>query len=289
MNWGSRAKVNGTICYAFNLYYIEVSDLKYLPSDKDKFEKYQKLNTYQILSSIGCPVLKSVLIEENDILNPIVITDISRYFDSEYCTVRYQYTKANSKPVRGGNRVVLNDALINYKVPDTMLWLLEPVNRLTNIYGINLFFNRHDETLLIECVGRGFDTSNLNRGDMNPHQSIFFQLPLEHGCYSEWWKFAKFEFISELEFKKCKDVRLRKLHNLGLDADESIFDFSYKPLSMYWIERLMKYSIKLYDRFIDEKEFVVSCSILENHKIVFWDIATPKGKIEIFMGAEYVK
>lgn len=269
---------------------MEASDLKYLPSDNYKFEKYQKLNTYQILSSIGCPVLKSVLIEENDILTPSVIDDISRYLDSEYCTVRYQYIKANSKPVRGGNRVsLLYDTLISNEVPDTMLWLLEPVNRLTNIYGINLFFNRQNETLLIECVGRGFDTSNLNRGDMNPHQSILFQLPLEYDCYFEWWKFARFEFISESEFRKCKNIRLKKLHNLGLDTDESIFDSSYKPLSVYWIERLMKYSIKLYDHLVDEKEFVVSCSILENQKIVFWDIATPKGKIETFMGAEYVK
>jgi len=273
-----------------NLCYMEASDLKYLPSDNYKFEKYQKINTYQMLSSIGCPVLKSVLIEENDILTPGIIDDISRYLASEYCTVRYQYIKANSKPVRGGNRIkLLYDTLISHEIPDAMLWLLEPVNRLTNIYGINLLFNRQNETLLIECVGRGFDTSNLNRGDMNPHQSIIFQLPFKNDCYSELWKVAKFEFISESEFIKSKDIRMNKLHNLGLDTDESIFDSSYKPLSMYWIEILIKYSIKLYEYFIDEKEFVVSCSILENQKIVFWDIATPKGKIETFIGGEYVK
>jgi len=74
------------------------------------------------------------------------------------------------------------------------------------------------------------------------------------------------------------------LYGLGLNADESIFDFLYKPLPLYWIERLMKYSIKLYEHLVDEKEFVVSCSILENNEIVFWDIATPKGKIETFIG-----
>jgi len=271
--------------YPVYLRYMETSDLKFLPSDSYKFEKYEKVNTYQILWSIGCPVLKSVLIERNDILTTSIIDEISKYLDSEYCTIRYQYTKPNSKPVRGGNKVVLlYDILIDNLVPDTMFWLLEPVNRLTNIYGINLLFNRQDETLLIECVGRGFDTSNLNRGDMNPHQSILFQLPFEYGYYSEWWKFAKFKFISESEFEKCKYIRLNKLHDLGLDTSENIFDLSYKPLSMYWIERLMDYSIILYNHLINEKEFVVSCSILENHEIVFWDIATPKGKLETFLG-----
>lgn len=271
--------------------------MKYLPSDNDKFEKYQKLNTYQMLSSIGCPVLRSVLIEKNSMLTPSVIDDIAKYLASEHCTVRYQYTRPNSEPVRGGNKVSLRyDALISNEVPDTMLWLLEPVNRLTNIYGINLFFSRHDETLIMECVGRGFDTSNLNRGDMNPHQSILFQLPLEYGYYSEWWKYARFDFISKSRFEECKHIRLKKLRDLGLNADESIFDSSYKPLPLSWIEKLMKYSLKLYAHLIDETEFVVSCSILENNEIVFWDIATPKGKIQTFIGetplmteAKYVK
>ena len=276
--------------YSYMVYflYMEASGLKYLPSDKYKFREYEKLNTYQILSSIGCPVLKSVLIENNDILTPCVIDSISKYFTSKYCTIRYQYTRPNSKPVRGGNKIILlYDALIRNKVPDTLLWLLEPVNRLTNIYGINLYFNRKNETLLLECVGRGFDTSNLNRGDMNPHQSILFQLPLEYGYYSEWWKFAKFKFISKSQFEEYKCTRLKKLHDVGIKADEGIFDSFYKPLSSYWIEKIMEYSIKIYDHLVCERDFVVSCSILENNKIIFWDIATPKGKIKTFLGDEY--
>ena len=135
--------------YPVYLCCMETSDLKFLPSNSYKFDKYEKINTYQILWSIGCPVLKSVLIERNDILTTSVIDEISKYLASEYCTIRYQYTKPNSKPVRGGNKVVLlYDILIDNLVPDTMFWLLEPVNRQTNIFGINLLFNRQNETLL---------------------------------------------------------------------------------------------------------------------------------------------
>jgi hypothetical protein len=238
-----------------------------------------------MLWQIGCPVLKSVIIEKNDTLSLKSINNIAKYFGSEYCTVRYQYTKPNLKPIRGGNKIaLLYDVIIKNMIPDTMLWLLEPVDRLKNIYGINLLFNRYNESLLLECVGRGFDTSDLNRGDMNPHQSIIFQLPIEYDWYSEWWKYAKFEFIANSAYEESKYIRLRKLHNLGLMANTNIFDSTYKPLPLYFIERLMEYAIKLYDKFVDEDYFVVSCSILENNKIVFWDIATPKGKIETFLG-----
>ncbi|MDR1201346.1 MAG: hypothetical protein LBL58_06925 [Tannerellaceae bacterium] len=230
-------------------------------------------------------MLKSVIIEKNDTFSLKSINDIAKYLNSDYCTVRYQYTKPNVKPIRGGNKIaLLYNVIIGNMIPDAMLWLLEPVDRLKNIYGINLFFNRHNESLLLECVGRGFDTSELNRGYMNPHQSIIFQLPIEYGWYSEWWKYAKFEFIANSEYEKSKYIRLRNLHDLKLTADAELFDSAYKPLPLYLIEKLMGYAMKLYDNLIDEEDFVVSCSILENNKIVFWDIATPKGKIETFLG-----
>ena len=264
---------------------MEVHVLKYLPSDIYNLKEHPKVYTYQILSRIGCPVLKSVLIEESDILSPEIVDDVAMYLGSRYCTVRYQYTKPDSKPVRGGNKVaLLYDVLIDNRVPDTVLWLLEPTNRLTNIYGINLFFNRNNENLRLECVGKGFDASDLNRGDMNPHQSIDVQLPIEYGWYSEWWKYAKFEFISESRFKDCKYIRLEKLKNLGYYADGNIFDLSYKPISLNLFEHIMRYTTRIYDDLIDENDFVVSCSVLENCRIIFWDIATPKGKIKTFIG-----
>jgi len=254
-----------------------------LPSINIDLSMYQKINTYIKLFGIGCPVLKSVLLEEYDSITTQKIEEIRSYLKSAYCTLRYQYVKPSLKPIMGGNKIRLTIEDISCKIAeDALLWLIEPIDRLKNQYGINILFNRNTSTLCLECVGKGFDISDLNRGNMNPHQIISFTLPIEYGWNNEWWKYAKFEFISKPEFEASKFIRLKKLEMLGFDADESIFSDIYYPLSLSQVEIIMEYSQKIYTSFTNESEFVVSCSIDENWKYVFWDIQTPKGKREIY-------
>lgn len=256
----------------------------FLPTNESSFNEHQKLHTYLTLSLIGCPVFRSVLIEDNHLF-PKDIVDIVRYLESEYCTIRYQYTKPNSQPVRGGNKILLRfDEIKERMVPDTMLWLLEPIDRLKNNYGINIYCNRHTAKFTIECVGKGFDVSDLNRGDIAPHQIITFDIPIEYGWHNEWWKYTRFQFASDCSFNASKDVRLKKLAKLGLNANSQIFSKAYNPLSLSQIEKLMEYSKLIISSLTDENEFVVSCSIDENSKFVFWDIQTPVGKLKILGG-----
>jgi hypothetical protein len=270
--------------------------MKYLPS-RDRFHGFQKLDSYQLLNSIGCPVLRSVLIEDGDELTSDVIKNIKDYLGSECCTVRYQYKFANSSPARGGNRVkICGDTLFSKVISGTLMWLLEPTNRLTNKYGINMYFDRNKEKLLFECVGKGFDTSNINRGDMNPHQTIEFclrlqtmefYLPTDYGWNLEWWKYAKFRFASEATFEGSKSIRLDKLRLLGYDdVCESIFDQHYIPLSTSQIKRLVVHAELLYNckELRNEREFVVNCSIFEDDRLIFWDMSTPAGRANTFLG-----
>lgn len=274
--------------------------MKYLPSTSNIFVGLEKLQTYQMLNEMGCPVLKSVLIEENDVITDKDIENIKCHLNSDYCTMRYQYITPNEKPVRGGNRVKINHIEIrNSKTEGALSWLLESTNRLTNIYGLNMYFNRNIDKLIFECVGKGFDTSNINRGDMNPHQTIEFRLrspinfgwsleyrfPIELGWYAEWWKFAKFSFMSTDEYNASKKTRLRNLHLLGYkDTEISIFDKTYNPLSVSLIENLLAYAGLMYNSELlsKENEFTANCSVLEGCRFVFWDIATPNGKINVF-------
>ena len=276
--------------------------MKYLPSKNDNFGELQKLHTYQVLNLIGCPVLDSVLIEEGDKLTEQLVQNIRVHLKSEYCTMRYQYTTVCSKPVRGGSRVKVSiDEINKSRVEGALLWLLTPTNRLTNLYGINMYFDLIIGRLIFECVGRGFDTSNINRGDMSPHQRVEFRLPIEYNYYkkkgarfdefvfgwnSEWWKFAKFDFMSETEYRESMKIRLRNLYSLGYtSADERIFYKSYKPLSFFQIEKLLSYAKIMYESglFFQENEFIANCSILENNRFVFWDVITPLGKLALLV------
>jgi hypothetical protein len=155
--------------------------------------------------------------------------------------------------------------------------------------------------LIFECVGRGFDTSNINRGDLNPHQTIDFRLPVEYsnqckgrrfnefelGWNSEWWKFAKFDFMSENKYRESMEIRLQNLHSLRYTSvDERIFDTLYKRLSSFQIEKLLSYAKIMYEseQLFHENEFVANCSILENNRFIFWDIVTPLGKLAVLLG-----
>lgn len=258
----------------------------YLPSIANDLRMYQKLDTYITLFRVGCPVFKSIVIEKDDQLTLENINLIRNYLGSDYCTLRYQYIRPNFKPVRGGNKILItSDHLTRMIVPDTLLWLLEPIDRLENNYGINLFFNQRTSTLYFECVGRGFDVSDLNRGNITPHQIILYSLPIEYGWNNEWWKYAKFFITSKVQYDTSKKVRIEKLQSLGLTADYSIFDENYKPLTSSILERLMYFSEQIFSAVCHEEEFVVSCSIDKNSNPVFWDIQTPTGKINI-IGAD---
>ena len=150
----------------------------------------EKIDTYLTLSKIGCPVFKSAVIMPKENINQKLIDKLHTYFKTEQVTVRYQYFRPCHTPIQGGNRYELSlKAIYPLQTDNTLLWLLEPINRLRNDYGINLYF-QHDECT-IEIVGKGFDVSDLNRGQISPHQIIITELPIRKGLYDEWWKFLQ--------------------------------------------------------------------------------------------------
>jgi len=209
------------------------------------------------------------------------IDQIARYLGSNYCVLRYQYIKPNKNPVRGGNKVKLEYDIIAKKiVPDALLWFMEPTDRLNNLFGINMLFDRKYSRLIFECVGRGFDVSNLNRSDIHPHQIIYFDLPIEYGWNGEWWKYAKFEFASDEIYQASKVIRLRNLKELGIDASTDIFPVHYEPLPIHTIDRLLEHA-ELIFRFFRDDYFVVTSTIIGS-RFLFWDVSTPSGKIKIY-------
>ncbi len=248
----------------------------FLPND-DKHLMFQleKLDTYIILNKIGCPVFKSVVIKSDEEINLDDIEQLKQYFKTDEATVRYQYIKPCKNPIQGGNRYKLElENLRKLQNEETYLWILEPINRLKNDYGINLFFRNN--SCKIEMVGKGFDVSDLNRGQIAPHQKISTELPLRMGLYNEWWKFLKIDFCSLEQYKLSTKIRVDKLSKMGYAIDYNIFNNKYFPLPYEKLEELLKYITILYAS-IKSDDYTVSCSI-SNNKFLFWDIQTPKGK-----------
>lgn len=258
-----------------------------LPNSSYKNPKNEKITTYQFLASVNCPVFDSVLFEEKEEITNSKIEQVKDILKSDYCTIRYQYTKPSTNPVRGGNRVKLSLEELNKKIVDgTQMWLLQPIDRTQNIYGVNLYVKRDAKLFIMECVGRGFDVSDINRGDISPHESITFEYPIRDGWQNEWWKFVKVEIVNQFEFKNDKLVRLKKLDKMGVQATEEIFDHKFIPLDCALIEKLMQYTKSIDGGWKGSDEYIVSASMNNNGKFVFWDIQTPTGKKKILNNAK---
>lgn len=239
----------------------------------------EKIDTYLTLSKLGCPVFKSAVIAPDEKITSDMTAQLYNYFNTTEVTVRYQYIRPNSAPVQGGNRYPLTqEALAPLQCSDTLLWILEPINRLKNEYGINLHF--HDEHCIIEIVGKGFDVSDLNRGQISPHQSIITELPIRQGVYHEWWKFLRYSFPNKEKYEFSKHQRIQKLSNMGYSVSDDIFNVDYKPLPFELLEELLTY-VSMIHHSLKTDDYCVSCSVSDNH-FIFWDIQTPNGKKHIY-------
>lgn len=256
--------------------------MRFLPDNYYRNIANKKIMTYLFLSSCGCPVLKSVVLDKSDPLDRKQILQIQDHLGSTKCLVRYQYTRANRKPIRGGHLCPIrtNDLKKNFH-EDIILWLLEPTSRQTNLYGINIYINKLNHTMKLEIVGRGFDVSNLNRGIIHPHQIIWGSIPTNFGWNNEWWKYINNDICKDETFQKSKVVRYNELISMGLSCKFDTFDIVYNPLPYDIIEQIFFYSNKIYKEFMDSDDFVISCSVLQNSNLVFWDIQTPQDKIKI--------
>ena len=253
-----------------------------LPNNEYYSKNSEKINTYQFLANVGCPVFDSVLFDENENLTIDKLKRLKEVLKSEYCTVRYQYTKPCINPIRGGNKFLIDlDVLKSKQLVGTQMWLLQPIDRTKNIYGINIYVNRDDQSIIIECVGKGFDVSDINRGDISPHEIIYFNYPIEYGVYNEWWKYISLYLVNYDKFNQDKIIRLNKLKKFGLECNIDIFDNEYVPLDFGLIETLL-FHIKLIDEMWKiSSKYIVSISMNSDKKLVFWDIQTPTGKIKI--------
>lgn len=248
----------------------------FLPEQADFIQPgLEKIDTYLTLSQVGCPVFRSALLKSDEPINSETILGLRNYFQTEEVTVRYQYVRPSIHPIQGGNRYRLSlETITPLITADTYLWFLEPINRLKNEYGINLHFQ--SDCCHIEMVGQGFDVSDLNRGQISPHQTIITELPVRMGAYNEWWKFLKYSFATQEEYLRSIDRRITKLISMGYTVSRRIFCPQYKPLPIEKLEILLGYISRI-NSSVGQDDFCVSASISDHH-FIFWDIQTPAGK-----------
>ncbi len=255
-----------------------------LPNSKINLPSgWSKVSTYQLLYNLGCPVMKSILLTDSNALSESIINEIKDYLQSEQATLRFQYIKPNSNPIRGGSLVTLDvESLSKYISEEYILWFMTPLDRLKNKYAINIGYNKHSEQIIYEIVGQGFDASDLNRGDINPHQTIYFNPAYDRGYYNSLLYRINVEIIKYDDYSNSIIERTAKLSRMGISISEDTFCHQFTPLPFSIIEKLDKYTTNILEYFKYNENVNISLSISENYKIFFWDIQTFENKYETF-------
>lgn len=238
---------------------------------------WAKVVTYLRLWRLGCPVLNSAILTEKQDLE--YLGEVVSHLGDSVCTLRFQYTRACRSPIRGGNAVAITKTdLERFWSDDRVLWPMEPTNRLSNRYGINIAYISHEKRIVFEIVGRGFDVADINRGYITPHQIIKVNTPEDRGFYGEIWKRASVSIVSEDEYHNSASIRRANLEKMGLDVSKLQFDQSFSPITLSMLERLDRFAQPVFESYAYAYDIVMSCSILEDGRTVFWDIQTGENK-----------
>jgi hypothetical protein len=117
--------------------------------------------------------------------------------------LRHDSHRGNTRFLQGGFLVNTNDLdrwLARF-THDGICMLLDPLDPLFNGYNISCLLDT--SSALIEIVGPGFDASDLQRGQVRPHESFSFNIKSS--------KFQRHTLCTDAEYQNSISDRLRKI------------------------------------------------------------------------------
>jgi hypothetical protein len=188
--------------------------------------------------------------------------------------------------------------------------LLEPVSPYEDLYSINALFDKEDD-ILLEIVGPGFDASDLQRGDITPHQIIeLVNVRRVTAPNLGLLDIRQKHIVSNQEYRQSVLVRLEKIGKRlkGLPITQKVspdekqllikvardylkstgktlllkHEQEYNPIPLYYLRQIYGYICNLPERLSrvagTSKTFVASTSIFESGLLNFWDIFWPDRK-----------
>ena len=281
---------------------------KKIPRIFERLEGYWKFYSIALLRHFDFPTLNGILI-----FDPCkkVKHEIDKYmFKNGFSSLLIRHDKRDEKPsYPKGGYIVDKDELCSeidrYIKMNRIVLLLEPADPLNDLYSVNAYFNKNKENIILEIVGPGFDASDLQRGNISPHE-IYEINKYDLYDISNKYNFLRKKIVGEKEYKRSVEVRLRKIWKFlvkrSLIEDEEYSTYkavdylvknnfylflnnmdTYKPISIKYLNIVAEYLKRVpIEFFKGQDEFVLSMSFLyPSNRIVFWDIVWPKLKYKI--------
>lgn len=303
-------------------YYLIESAGAELENARNDLEGYWKFLSILYLRKIGLPVLNGIIVTRwNEEVRSAIVTFCERH---GWQALLLRHDKKPELPPypMGGYLVAIADIqneLLKYFELGRIVFLMEPCSPFDNSYNINSLFEIN-QTMLLEIVGPGFDASDLQRGQISPHETVQIdRTMIKTGMPSSPQDFERSINRRVLTNRKSYEDNVRqryikiakRLIGLGniLSSEKELHDndlvvlakkylqdnnhtplllneTDYKPIPIEYLYELCTYIYKLPEKlqpYINQPlPFVISSSyVKKGAKLVFWDIVFPKLKYSI--------
>jgi hypothetical protein len=277
---------------------------------------YYKTISMLYLKILGLPVLNGLILNS---LNEDFKNKIQQFCNiNGFNSLLLRHDKKNEDPnyPRGGylfNVANVDDELKKYLIDNRIVILLEPISPYDDLYSINIFIDRNSDKFILEIVGPGFDASDLQRGDITPHEGIeIYKTSSEF----DFQHIKRLYIINDYDYKNSVNKRLIKIgkrqlikKNIKTDLfdEEKLIDMGIDYLKVHNKNLLLqnldhyqqiefKYLKKIYHYIKDFPEIlngfnlinskcdycVLSTGIFINNRINFWDIVWPDLKYTLY-------
>jgi len=266
---------------------------------KVRFAGYNKLLSMIYLLALGKPMLEGLVVED--------WSDDGEAFIKAFCAergwrelmLRHDRRNETPKSPRGGYTFPLSQLrleLDRFFREDRIVILFEPKSPYDDVYSVNVLFQDDGDTAIAEIVGPGFDASDLQRGDISPHEHITlrangFAGGIRTAIVDRTW-------VSDSEYRagvQARLVKIAKRHGLppeeraGRNFLESTGHTvllthldSYVPIPDHFLSRIFAELTDLPEALTrvsgNRGACVVSMSFLGEDRLTFWDVVWPRLK-----------
>lgn len=261
-----------------------------------RFRDYPKLLSWLILHVAGLPALSGVVVEAwNSAAEDVVERFVSRWA-SRTLLLRSDSASETGRAPRGG--FVVGDADVEQATRALLgerrvVFLLEPASPFDDLYSANLEPDSEWHEWLIEVVGAGFDASDLNRGDVTPHEQ------LRVGARDGAWELDARRIATPQAQAAARTIRIRKVagllnckpadvgHVLQQRGDTMLLDSeAYVPIPEELLVRAIASAARLRPLLtrhdLRDQRVVISSSYLTREaRLVFWDVVWPGAKYRV--------
>jgi hypothetical protein len=278
----------------------------------DGLKGYWKLWSACLLSSCGLPTLRGFIVTSS---YRKMKSDLNRFMDNVGSTaVLIRHDKRLETPPypRGGFLVgpaLLQDAIDFFFALGRIVAVYEKADPLLNMHNMNLLFES-DRELWVEVMGPGFDASDLQRGDLSPHETFSVSLSaseaisrvtlvsrVDQTAFDESVRFRKDKIIRKLDSSPTIELAAKIREDLGIPndlethlkvIDSPLCHFqSYQPVSQRLLRNTVTKIVKsgVITRYseLSGARFPMNFStslVNKGNKQVFWDIVSPSLKFE---------